>query len=111
MKRTDANQKSITEQLRKCGFSVLVLSMVGHGCPDILIGAKNRNFLIEIKDGQKIPSQRKLTEDEQKFFARWKGQVNVCNSFDEIMEVINAPIIQTPFAKLKNRIIGKSESN
>lgn len=79
-KRVDANQVEIVKILRKFGCSVLILSSVGKGCPDILAGFKGQNYLIEIKDGKKPPSARKLTEHEQKFHDEWKGQVCIINS-------------------------------
>ncbi len=74
MHRTDSNQKEIVEGLRMAGVSVKVLSQVGHGCPDLLCGFRGLNLLLEVKDGKKPPSQRKLTEAEQKFFDEWRGQ-------------------------------------
>jgi Holliday junction resolvase len=87
-KRVDANQKEIVTELRKLGYSVLILSMVGHGCPDILVGANNRNFLIEIKDDKKSKSQTKLTPDETEFIEKWKGNVAVCYTLSDILNLI-----------------------
>jgi hypothetical protein len=87
-KRTDANQKEIVSQLRQLGVSVQHLHGVGDGCPDLLLGYRKMNFLIELKDGKKIPSEKKLTNDEQRFFNTWKGQVHKCETLDEILIVI-----------------------
>lgn len=86
--RVDDNQKQVVQNLRKCGYSVAILSNVGKGVPDILVGAKGRNYLFELKDGDKVPSQRKLTPDEIKFFDQWKGQVEVAHTAEEIIEII-----------------------
>ena len=83
-KRTDSNQTVIVKCLRKLGCSVQILSDVGKGCPDIVVGYRGRNFLFEIKDGEKPPSARKLTEYEQYFFDTWNGQVCIINSTDEV---------------------------
>ena len=45
-KKTDANQKQIISDLKKIGVSVLNLSRVGGGCPDILVGWQGKNILI-----------------------------------------------------------------
>ena len=82
--KVDSNQKKIVTALRRCGFSVLHLHQLGKGAPDILVGAKGRNFLFEIKDGEKAKSQQKLTPDEEIFFNEWRGQVNLIKSFDEV---------------------------
>lgn len=87
-KRVDANQSKIVEQLRRIGATVQVLSSVGQGCPDILVGYRTRNFLFEIKDGAKIPSKKKLTPDEEVFFQTWQGQVHKVESIEEILKVI-----------------------
>lgn len=86
--RVDANQPQIVAALRKMGASVLHLHQVGNGCPDILVGFRSKNALVEIKDGSKPPSARKLTKDEAVFHAEWRGQVAVINSVDEAIEFI-----------------------
>lgn len=87
-KRVDDNQKQITDQLRKLGYSVCILSDVGKGVPDLLIGKAGNNWLIELKDGTKPPSRQKLTEHEQKFHDSWRGQVATCNSLEQILDTV-----------------------
>lgn len=87
-KKIDDNQNLIVRQLRRCGVSVAITSMVGKGFPDLIIGRAGRNYLIELKDGSKSASRKQLTEDEQKFFDTWNGQVNKAESFDEIALII-----------------------
>ena len=65
--KVDANQTGIVDGLRAVGCFVQSLAGIGNGCPDILVGADGRWCLMEIKDGKKPPSQRKLTEDEIKW--------------------------------------------
>jgi len=71
--RTDANQARIVEALRRLGASVSVTSGIGNGFPDLLVGYRGRTTLLEIKDGEKPPSERKLTEAEAYFLGNWKG--------------------------------------
>jgi hypothetical protein len=75
--RVDRNQKEIVEHLRKRGATVQPLHTVGRGCPDLLVGYGGQNYLVEVKDGEKSPSQRKLTPDEDAWHWMWKGQVEV----------------------------------
>ena len=75
--KRDANHSQIVRHFRDIGASVLDLGAVGHGCPDILVGWCGCTFLIEIKDGSKPPSERKLTADQRDFFAAWPGQAFV----------------------------------
>lgn len=85
-KRADANQPEIVKAFRGFGYTVQHLHTVGKGCPDILAGKFGLNFLIEIKDGSKIPSQKKLTPDEQKWHKDWRGQVGIIESVDDVFK-------------------------
>jgi hypothetical protein len=87
-KRVDTNQKEIVKALRKIGCSVQPLHEVGHGCPDLLIGYRGKNYTLEIKDGEKPPSKRKLTPDEQLWHYGWRGQVATVNSVDEAIAYV-----------------------
>lgn len=87
-KRVDANQKSIVDTFRAIGATVQIISMVGKGCPDIIVGYKGVNYLIEIKDGTKAKSGQKLTEHEQKFFDHWQGQVCLITSNDDAIALL-----------------------
>ena len=86
--RTDANQTQIVSALRSVGASVELLSAVGKGCPDLLVGYRNENILMEVKDGKKPPSERKLTSDQIVWHREWKGVVTVVNSVDEALFAI-----------------------
>lgn len=83
-KRIDNNQNEIVKGLRKCGYSVAITSMIGKGFPDIVVGAKNKNYLFEIKKTTKD----KLTEHEEKFAMFWGGQVNIVYCLDDCLEII-----------------------
>lgn len=81
--RIDANQNSIVDALRKAGAYVRIISQ-GDGIPDLLVAYKGYTILMEVKDGNKPPSARKLTEAEQKFFDEWTGgMLVVVNSVEE----------------------------
>lgn len=81
--RIDANQNAIVDALRKAGAYVRIISQ-GDGIPDLLVAYKGYTILMEIKDGNKPPSARKLTEAEQKFFDEWTGgMLVVVNSVEE----------------------------
>ena len=86
--RTDDNQQQIVKQLRQLGCSVAITSMIGKGFPDFIVGYKGRNLMIELKDGAKTKSQKGLTMDESKWHTQWKGQVDKCESLEEICKVI-----------------------
>ena len=87
--RIDANQNKIVDALRKAGAVVRIISQ-GDGIPDLLVGYKGYTILMEVKDGDKVPSARKLTEAEQKFFDDWRGgMLTIVNSVDEALETLN----------------------
>jgi len=85
--RVDDNQAEIVAALRAAGCTVQSLAAVGKGCPDAAVGFRGRNLLLEIKDGAKPPSKRKLTPDEERWHAAWRGQVAVVESVDEALGV------------------------
>lgn len=89
--KTDANQTEIVEALRQIGCSVQLLHMVGKGCPDLLVGQHGLNVLIEVKDGSKPPSARKLTPDQVRWHDAWRGQVTVVCSVDEAIQAVTKP--------------------
>ena len=86
--KLDANQPEIVAALKKCGCSVVSLSNLGFGCPDLLVGNGGRNWLMEIKDGTRKPSERRLTTDERFFHASWRGQVCVVETVEEALSWI-----------------------
>lgn len=87
-RRVDDNQAEIVTALRRLGCTVMSIASVGNGCPDLVVGARGRNVLLEVKDGRKPPSARKLTEAEQEWIDAWRGQVNVVETVDDAIEVV-----------------------
>lgn len=61
---------------------------LGAGFPDAVVGYRNYNWLIEIKDPAKPPSARKLTAAEVRFHDNWTGQVDVIMTVDEVLSLI-----------------------
>lgn len=83
--KIDLNQKSIVESLRKIpGVSVLSLASIGNGAPDLVIGSRSANYLIELKSNDKSP----LTKREAIFHGTWKGQVCICRSLEDVLKTI-----------------------
>lgn len=87
--KRDANHAAVRQVLRDIGCSVLDLGNVGAGCPDLLVATPrgDRTFLLEVKDGDKPPSARKLTAQQRDFAASWKGETHVVTSRQEAMVV------------------------
>jgi len=87
--RVDRTQVEITRALRQIGASVEPrLSKLGHGVPDLLIGFRNQNWLLEVKDAQQPPSKRKLTPDELRWHTAWQGRVWVASSVEQAIQIV-----------------------
>lgn len=57
---------------------------------DLLISYKGETLLFEIKDGNKVPSKRKLTNNEQNFFDTWTGGIlAVIENVDQALEILD----------------------
>jgi len=91
--RTDDNHREVVAALRKIGCSVQSLAAVHNGCPDLLVGrtfpdGTRRNYLLEVKDGRKPESARRLTKAQIVWLAAWKGTAAVVESVDDALEAI-----------------------
>ncbi len=86
--RVDANQDQIVSALRACGAYVRIVTQ-GEGLPDLLVGYRGHTLLLEVKDGRKVPSARKLTEAEEKFFMEWTGGLLAkVDSVEEALDIL-----------------------
>lgn len=89
--RVDDNQKDLVDELRQVpGVSIQHLHAQGMGCPDILAGWRGANYLFEIKDPSKRPSERTLTPMQERWHLQWSGQVNVIHSADDALKIMGA---------------------
>ena len=87
-RRVDGNQSEVRQALEAIGCSVCDLSGVGGGVNDLLIGYRGKNVLIEVKDGSKPPSARKLTPAQVIFQAGWRGQYGIATTVDEAIDIV-----------------------
>jgi hypothetical protein len=87
--RKDANHDDIVRFLRDVGATVQTLHQVGNGAPDLLVGWRGVNLALEVKDGSKPPSKRKLTPDEEQWHATWSGQIAIVESTDDVWKLLN----------------------
>lgn len=86
--RIDANQPAIVEYFRSRGASVQILSSVGKGCPDLMIGYRSATVPVEVKDGSKPPSARKLTPEQELWHAAWAGSVRIVYCEDDAEDLL-----------------------
>jgi hypothetical protein len=88
--KVDQNQPLIVATLREVGATVQHLHAVGKGCPDLLVGYRGQNHLIEVKDGSKPKSARLLTPDQVEWHSGWRGCVRIAESVDDALRIIGA---------------------
>lgn len=91
--RVDDNQSDIVKALQRIGAYVIDCSHVGAGFPDLLIAFRGRWVLLEVKDGAKSLSRRKLTPAQTIFHAEAlaKGcKVHVVESVDDAIRIVGA---------------------
>ena len=85
--RRDDNEKDIIKALRECGAYVKVIN--DEGLFDLLVSYRGETLLLEVKDGAKPPSARRLTDAEQKFHNEWPGDnLYIINSVQEALDLL-----------------------
>lgn len=86
--KVDGNHKAIVATLRNAGAAVLSLAAVGHGVPDLLVYFRRTLYLLEVKDGSRPPSARRLRPAQEAFRLRWP--VSVVTSEVEALKAVGA---------------------
>ena len=81
--RVDSNHREIADALRAVGASVVSLAAIGRGVPDLLVGFRGVNYLLEIKT-----TKGKLTPDQTEFTALYRGAFVVVRSIGEAYDAI-----------------------
>jgi len=96
--RRDKNEKPIVTALRKAGASVEYLSAMG--CPDLLVGYRGVNYLIEIKaEHGKCESHGKKTESglrdtQERWWRLWRGmRPIVATTSEEALRAIGVELL------------------
>lgn len=88
--RVDANHTQIVKAFRDMGCSVASTAAIGNGFPDLVVSRRSNGpaWLVEVKDGSKPLSKQRLTEDQIKFHANWRGRIFVCRSIVEVPGIV-----------------------
>ena len=85
--RRDDNEKEIVAALREAGAYVKAIN--DEGLFDLLVSYRGHTLLIEVKDGAKPPSARRLTNAEAKFHNEWPGDnLHIVNSVEEALALL-----------------------
>lgn len=91
----DKNQPEIVSALIAAGATVLDLSGVGEGCPDLLVGftrpecGTRLNLLVEVKDATCKRWKGNLRGPQVEFFDTWLGQVAKVTTPQEALALLN----------------------
>lgn len=88
--KVDDNHGDVVEALRRVGAAVLSLAPIGNGAPDLLVYFRGRYSLLEVKDGSKPPSDRRLTPKERQFHQAWPAPVAIVESPVDALRAIGA---------------------
>lgn len=95
--KRDAKAKEIARALTAAGADVVFLNPEWTpGLPDLLVGYRSKNYLLEIK----TPGET-LSEPQEDWHALWRGQVSVVYSIQEALEVIGAARADAYFKDFK----------
>lgn len=86
--RVDANQAAVVAALRNNGATVQCLHQIGSGVPDLLVAYRSQTFCVEVKDGAKPPSKRRLTPDEVAWHEAWGAPVYVIESVADALRLL-----------------------
>lgn len=71
--KKDANHNEIVDVLKKAGASIVDLSHVGCGMPDLICGFRNKTVLIEIKNTKTAYGRRGFNKNQLKWQEQWLG--------------------------------------
>lgn len=83
-KRVDRNQAEIVKTARELGASVADIHEVGRGVPDLVIGYKGVNLLVEVKS-----DSGRLTPTQERFISQWMGRVYIVKSSDDLKKLLD----------------------
>lgn len=86
--KVDQNHGAVVKALRSVGCSVLDMSRLGEGAPDLLAGYEGCNWLFEVKNPTQPASKRKLKPMQEAFRAAWGGQWAVVESANQAIEIV-----------------------
>lgn len=83
-KRVDTNQAELMAEARRLHAEVQSIAPIGHGCPDLLLAFCGQWHVIEIKDGSKPPSKRRLRESQMEWHRRFDAPVWIWENVEDV---------------------------
>jgi len=86
--KVDANQAEVVVALQKAGASVTSLAAVGGGVPDLLVSWGGRWYVLEVKDGARPPSRRKVRANQAAWHDQQRAEVHVVLSPEDALRAL-----------------------
>ena len=85
--KVDENHAQVRDELREVLHDGTIhdMSGAGNGFPDLCVGWRGLNFLIEVKRKQ---GGSRLTSRQATFHQNWQGQVAVCRTASEALAIM-----------------------
>lgn len=77
-RRVDDNHREVVATFEALGCRVRSTAALGRGFPDLLVLCRGMLHLVEVKDGRKPKSERKLTPAEEAFAKAWPVSLVEC---------------------------------
>jgi len=96
-KKTDANQDEIVKLFRQLGCLVFITSGLGKGFPDLIVQRRHphsgfvNTWLVEVKDGTRPPSERRLTALQSIFHKIWHCHIVECEQ--DVYDLLKVNVI------------------
>jgi hypothetical protein len=84
--KKDDNHNEIVDIFKKCGWVVWETYQLKN-CVDIVVSKGFQTVVVEIKDGSKPLSLRKLTDGELKFRQNWRGHYRLVQCIEDVMDI------------------------
>lgn len=83
-RRVDANLKEIVDEFRRLGCAVHVTNDMW----DLTISLGGLVMLIEVKDGAKPPSAKRLSKRAKEFYKTWLAHPRIVENKEQAKEVV-----------------------
>jgi hypothetical protein len=87
--KKDDNHNEIAKAFRALGCGWIDTYQFGSPMLDGLAEINTETWMIEIKDGAKPKSARKLTVGETKSFSTWRGKMAIIESLSDVVALVN----------------------
>lgn len=87
--RKDLNHDEIVSAFKKLGCCVIDLHKVGHGIPDILVGAHKCWHLVEIKNTKQHYGRKGLSQRQRRMNEEMGGAILVVTTLDDVQRLCN----------------------